>query len=569
MGSRPFTEEVDEQGAVSIQVHVRGQEVLQDPRINRGTAFTEPERAHLGLEGLLPRAVETMEQQASRCYAQYSLLDDDLDKWIFLSQLHDRNEVLFYRLVGEHVTEMLPIVYTPTVGTAIEQFSQAFRRARGVFLNVDDVEGIDRALELTNLEADDVDLIVASDGEAILGIGDWGVGGIDISIGKLAVYTVAAGIDPDRVLAVGLDVGTNREELLTDPRYLGLRRSRARGEEYEGFIDAYVESASRRFPNAILHWEDFAAPTARGILARYGETKRTFDDDIQGTASIGLACALAGVQVSGGRLTDEQVVVFGAGAAGVGIADLIAHAMRDEGLDAADAAGRIWLLDRPGLLTSDMDDLADYQVAYAKDPAAVADWRADDGALGLAEVVAGLHPTMLIGTSGVTGAFTEEIVRSMHATCPHPIVLPMSNPTPLAEQTPQHLIEWTDGAALVATGSPFDPVAYDGRTYRIGQANNALMFPGLGLGTIVARASTMPESLFLAAARAIAGLADPSDPSKGLLPGIERLREVSATVAVEVVKAAVADGIAEVEVDDPVEAVQKAMWQPNYPKIKH
>ena len=263
MSSRPFTEEVDEQGAVSIQVHVRGQEVLQDPRINRGTAFTEAERAHLGLEGMLPPAVETMEQQASRCYAQYSLLDDDLDKWIFLSQLHDRNEVLFYRLVGEHVTEMLPIVYTPTVGTAIEQFSQPFRRARGVFLNVDDVDGIDRALELTGLEADDVDLIVASDGEAILGIGDWGVGGIDISIGKLAVYTVAAGIDPDRVLAVGLDVGTNREELLTDPRYLGLRRSRARGEEYEGFIDAYVESASRRFPHAILHWEDFAAPTAR------------------------------------------------------------------------------------------------------------------------------------------------------------------------------------------------------------------------------------------------------------------------------------------------------------------
>ena len=368
MSAKPFTEEVDDQGAVSIQVHVRGEEVLTDPRLNRGTAFTEAERAHLGLEGMLPRAVETIEEQAARRYAQYSELEDDLDRWLFLNQLHDTNEVLFYRLVGEHVTEMLPIVYTPTVGTAIEKFSQTFRRPRGVFLNVDDVDGIDHALELTGLGADDVDLIVASDGEAILGIGDWGVGGIDISIGKLAVYTVAGGIDPDRVIAVGLDVGTNREELLTDPRYLGLRRSRPRGEEYDRFIDAYVESASRRFPHAILHWEDFAAPPARGILARYGDTKRTFDDDIQGTASIGLACALAGVRVSGGRLTDEQIVVFGAGAAGVGIADLIAHAMRDDGLDAAEAAGRIWLLDRPGLLTSDMDDLADYQRPLREGP---------------------------------------------------------------------------------------------------------------------------------------------------------------------------------------------------------
>ncbi len=569
MSPRPFTEEIDDQGVVSLQVHVRGEEVLEDPQLNRGTAFTGAERRHLGLEGMLPSAVETAEEQATRCYAQFTSLEGDLDKWIFLSQLHDANEILFYRLVGEHVTEMLPIVYTPTVGTAIEQFSQAFRRPRGVFLNVDDVDGIDRALERSGLGANDVDLIVASDGEAILGIGDWGVGGIDISIGKLAVYTVAGGIDPNRVLAVGLDVGTNREQLLTDPRYLGLRRSRARGEEYDRFIDAYVESASRRFPQAILHWEDFAAPQARGILARYGDSKCTFDDDIQGTASIGLACALAAVRVSGGRLTDEQVVVFGAGAAGVGIADLIAHAMQDDGLSADDAAARIWLLDRPGLLTSAMDDLADYQRPYAKDPAAVAGWRAPDGTLGLAEVVAGLHPTMLVGTSGVTGAFTEEIVRSMHANCPRPIVLPMSNPTPLAEQTPERLIEWTDGAALVATGSPFDPVAYDGKTYRIGQANNALMFPGLGLGTIVARASRMPESLFLAAARAIAGLADASDPAKGLLPGIERLREVSATVAVEVVKAAVADGLAQVEIDDPVGAVQEAMWQPDYPAIKH
>ncbi len=370
------------------------------------------------------------------------------------------------------------------------------------------------------------------------------------------------------MLAVGLDVGTNREQLLTDPRYLGVRRSRARGEEYENFIDAYVTAASKRFPDAILHWEDFAAPTARAILARYGETHCTFDDDIQGTASIGLACALAGVKVSGGRLIDQQIVVFGAGAAGVGIADLLAHAMSDDGLSPEDAAGRIWLLDRPGLLTSDLDGIADYQQPYLKDPAAVAEWRSADGTLGLAEVVDHLHPTMLVGTSGVTGAFTESVIRSMHEHCPRPIVLPMSNPTPLAEQTPQNIIEWTDGAALVATGSPFGPVSYNGKTYGVGQANNALMFPGLGLGVIVAKAATMPESLFLAAARAIAGLADASDPAKGLLPNIERLREVSATVAVAVVEAAIDAGLARVEIDDPIGAVQAAMWQPEYPRIE-
>jgi malate dehydrogenase (oxaloacetate-decarboxylating) len=413
-----------------------------------------------------------------------------------------------------------------------------------------------------------VDLVVASDAEAILGIGDWGIGGIDISIGKLVVYTVAAGIDPSRVLAIGLDVGTNREELLTDPRYLGLRRSRVRGSQYDEFIDAYVASATQRFPNAILHWEDFAGPQARGILARYGDTLCTFDDDIQGTAAVGLACALSGVRVSGGRLVDQQVVVFGAGAAGVGIADLIALAMVEDGLSTDEARSRIWLVDRPGLLTSDMGDLYDYQRPYAKDVGTVARWRGTEGTLGLAEVVNNLHPTMLVGTSGVTGAFSEDIIKTMHTNCPRPIILPMSNPTVLAEQTPDNLLAWTQGAALVATGSPFGPVELDGATYRIGQANNALLFPGLGLGTIVCRAERMPEELFLAAARALAKLADPTDPAKGLLPGIERLREVSATVAVDVILAAQKAGLATASVDDPIEAVRVAMWEPAYLPIQ-
>ncbi len=555
-------------GARSVQIHARGLAVLDDPQVNRGTAFTMDERDHLGLHGLLPSGVETIAEQVTRCYEQFSQATSDVARWVFLTQLHDSNEVLFYKLVGEHVVEMLPIVYTPTVGTAIQEFSHLFRRPRGVFLNVEDVDGIDRALDSTGLGPDDIDLVIASDAEAILGIGDWGVGGIDISIGKLAVYTVAAGIDPNRVLAVGLDVGTNRESLLNDARYLGLRRSRVRGEQYDAFIDAYVASASARFPQAILHWEDFSGPPARGILARYGDTLCTFDDDIQGTAAVGLACALAGVRVSGGRLVDQEIVVFGAGSAGVGIADLIALAMTEDGLSAEEAAGRIYLLDRPGLLTTDMSDLYDYQKPYAKDPAQVADWRAADGTLGLAEVVEHLHPTMLVGTSGVTGAFGESVIRSMHEHCERPIILPMSNPTVLAEQTPENLLEWTDGAALVATGSPFGPVERDGTTYRIGQANNALMFPGLGLGVIVCRAATMPPSLFIAAARALAKLANPSDPAQGLLPDITRLREVSATVAVDVIAAAQAEGIARVDVDDPIEAVHEAMWTPEYLPIQ-
>jgi malate dehydrogenase (oxaloacetate-decarboxylating) len=565
--SKDYEYSTDADGRRRLHIHARGVDVLDNPMLNRGTAFTERERDHLGLHGLLPSVVETIEQQTARVYEQFVACDTDIEKWVVLSQLHDSNEVLFYRLISEHVTEMLPIVYTPTVGTAIEEFSHLFRRPRGVYLNIEDVDGIDRALASTELGPDDIDLIVASDAEAILGIGDWGVGGIDIAVGKLAVYTVAAGIDPARVLAVGLDVGTNREELLNDPRYLGLRRSRVRGDRYVEFIDAYVASASEHFPGAILHWEDFAAPTARGILARHGATHATFDDDIQGTASVGLACALAGVRVSGGRLVDQQVVVFGAGSAGVGISDLIASAMREDGLDAQAAADRIWLLDRQGLVTSDMTGLPDYQVPYAKDPSKVASWKNADGMIGLAEVVDNLHPTMLVGTSGVTGAFKEDVIRSMDAHCERPIILPMSNPTVLAEQTPANLIAWTDGAALVATGSPFGPVEFKGTTYRIGQANNALLFPGLGLGTIVCRASGMPESLFLAGARALASLADPSDPSKGLLPSIERLHEVSATVAVAVVKTAVDAGIATVTIDDPIEAVQQAMWSPDYPEI--
>ena len=568
MASRHFSIEHDADGSEYMLVHARGPEVLNNPQINRGPGFTLEERKQLGLHGMLPSAVESLEEQVVRSYSEFLAFETEIEKWVFLSGVQDTNEVLFYALLGEHIEEMLPIVYTPTVGTAIEQFSHMFRRPRGVYLNVKATDEIDQALAATGLGADDIDLIVASDAEAILGIGDWGVGGVDIAIGKLAVYSVAAGIDPTRVLAVGLDVGTNRESLLTDPRYLGLKHARVRGEEYDNFIDTYVASASKRFPNAILHWEDFAAPQARGILARYGKQLCTFDDDIQGTAAVGLACALSGVRVSGGSLTSQQIVVFGAGSAGVGIADLICLAMQQDGLSPEQAAERIYLIDRPGLLTSQMDDLHSYQVPYAKDPAAVESWRSKDGKLGLAEVVANLHPTMLVGTSAQTGSFTQAIIESMHAGCERPIVLPMSNPTVLAEQTPANILSWTQGEALVATGSPFGPVDLNGTVYRIGQANNALLFPGLGLGTIICRAATMSEGMFLAGARALASLADPTDHTKGLLPQVGQLREVSATVAVAVAKAAISEGLNRVRVESPIEAVQEAIWSPSYLPIR-
>ena len=568
MASRHFSIEHDADGSEYMLVHARGPEVLNNPQINRGPGFTLEERKQLGLHGMLPSAVESLEEQVVRSYSEFLAFETEIEKWVFLSGVQDTNEVLFYALLGEHIEEMLPIVYTPTVGTAIEQFSHMFRRPRGVYLNVKATDEIDQALAATGLGADDIDLIVASDAEAILGIGDWGVGGVDIAIGKLAVYSVAAGIDPTRVLAVGLDVGTNRESLLTDPRYLGLKHARVRGEEYDNFIDTYVASASKRFPNAILHWEDFAAPQARGILARYGKELCTFDDDIQGTAAVGLACALSGVRVSGGSLTSQQIVVFGAGSAGVGIADLICLAMQQDGLSPEQAAERIYLIDRPGLLTSQMDDLHSYQVPYAKDPAAVESWRSKDGKLGLAEVVANLHPTMLVGTSAQTGSFTQAIIESMHAGCERPIVLPMSNPTVLAEQTPANILSWTQGEALVATGSPFGPVDLNGTVYRIGQANNALLFPGLGLGTIICRAATMSEGMFLAGARALASLADPTDHTKGLLPQVGQLREVSATVAVAVAKAAISEGLNRVRVESPIEAVQEAIWSPSYLPIR-
>ncbi|MFF4900567.1 NAD-dependent malic enzyme [Streptomyces sp. NPDC001068] len=554
-----------------VETTARGRAVLSQPRLNRGTAFTPEERRSLGLVGLVPSAVLTLEQQAERAYQQYAAQPTDLAKNVNLTALHDRNQVLFYRLLGDHLDEMLPIVYTPTVGRAIQRYSNEYRRPAGVYLSVDAPEDIEGALTAIGLGPHDVDLIVATDGEAILGIGDWGVGGIDISVGKLAVYTAAAGIDPNRTLAVMLDVGTNREELLRNPLYLGNRHPRVDRETYDAFIDAYVITARRLFPDALLHWEDFGAANARRILERYRPHQFTFNDDVQGTGAVNLAAVLSGVEASGIALRDHRAVIFGAGTAGIGIADQLRDAMVADGLTVEEATARVFAVDRYGLLTDDQDGLRDFQVRYARPAAEVAGWRRDEkvGGIALAEVVGRARPTVLIGTSGQGGSFTEDIVRTMAAHARRPIILPMSNPTDLAEAVPADLLAWTGGRALIATGSPFRPVEHDGVRYEIGQANNALIFPGLGLGAIVARATRITDGMLAAAAHAVAGRTDATSPGSPILPLTDQLRETSVAVAVSVARAADADGVARESVDDSVEdRVRAAIWQPVYPPIK-
>jgi malate dehydrogenase (oxaloacetate-decarboxylating) len=547
----------------------RGLAVLNSPQLNKGTAFTAEERNALGLTGLLPPDIGTLETQVKRAYIQYERLPDAVSKNIYLTALHDRNEVLFFRLFSEHLREMIPIVNDLTVGMAMEQYHHECRRPRGVYLSIDHIACIEEAF--TNLGAgpDDIDLILATDAEQVLGIGDWGVGGIEVSIGKLAIYTAAAGIDPARVVPVMLDVGTNRERLLNDPTYIGNRHPRVRGERYDAFIDAYVGVATRLFPNALLQWVDFEPGNGRRVLEKYRDRMCTFNDDMQGTGAITLAAAISAVRVCGTPLRSQRIVVFGAGTAGIGIADQIRDAMVREGLSKEDAARRFWCVDRQGLLTADMGgQLRDHQLAYAR-PVSDNGWKRDANRNGadLAEVVRRVKPTMLIGASTLAGSFTEGIVRDMAAHTDRPIIFALCIPPTRAAANPADLIAWTDGRALIATGSAFSPVTYKGLTYVIGQVNNAMLYPGLCLGAIVSRASRISDGMFAAAANAVSSLVAVRQTGASLLPHIDDLRSVSVTVAAAVAEAAVAEGLARVKFDDIVQQVQDAMWQPEYKQI--
>ncbi|GAB2806945.1 NAD-dependent malic enzyme [Actinoallomurus bryophytorum] len=536
--------------------------VLQDRFRNRGTAFTLDQRAELGITGRLPAAVETLDEQAARAYAQLRDQPSDLHKYIYLNELHDQNQVLYYRLLVDHLTELLPVVYDPTVGEAIQQWSTDFRDSRAVYLSIDRPEDVEASFASLGLGTGDVDLIVVSDAQEILGIGDWGVNGTDISIGKLAVYTAAAGIDPDRVIAVNLDVGTDNEQLLNSPYYLGNRHARVTGERYDDFVALYLETASRLFPDALLHFEDFGPSNARRILVGNAAKYRVFNDDMQGTGAIVMAAVFAALRVTRGRWAEQRLVVFGAGTAGTGMADQIHAAMLRDGATAGEAKSNIWLVDIHGLVTDDMAGLPDYQQVYARPKSEVGSWA--DGEIDLLTTIEQVRPTILIGTSTAHNAFTEDVVRTLAKGTERPILLPLSNPTSRIEVMPSDAVPWSGGRALIAVGIPVPPVEYDGVTYTIGQANNALLYPGLGLGTIVSGARHVTDTMLLAAAEAVAGQVDVSEPGAGLLPPVDDLRASSATVAVAVAKAAVADGVATKSHDNLIQAVQQAMWQPVY-----
>ncbi|MFV0495557.1 NAD-dependent malic enzyme [Mycobacterium sp.] len=535
---------------------------LATPSLNRGVGFTHEQRRKLGLIGRLPSAVFSLEQQAERVWRQLQSMATDLGRNLLLEQLHYRHEILYFKVLSDHLPELMPVVYTPTVGEAIQRFSDEYRGQRGLFLSIDQPDDIAAAFETLGQGPEDIDLIVCTDAEAILGIGDWGVGGIQITVGKLALYTAGGGICPRRTLPVSLDVGTDNEQLLHDPFYLGNRHQRRRGDEYFDFIDRFVKTAHRMFPNAILHFEDFGPANARQILATYGPDHCVFNDDMQGTGAVVLAAVYGGSKVSGIPLRDQRIVVFGAGTAGLGVADQIRDAMIADGATSEQACAQIWPVDRQGLLFDDMEDLRDFQRPYAKNREAVG--AAADERVGLADTIWLASPTVLLGCSAVAGAFDRRVVEAMRASCERPLIFPLSNPTSRMEGVPSDLLEWSGGMALVATGSPVAPVDLRGTTYTIGQANNVLVFPGIGLGIIVAGARRLTEGMLLASAKALAEQADPQSPGDSLLPDVSNLRKISAEVAAAVYHAAVADGVATKTHGDVAQAVSDAMWSPVY-----
>ena len=569
MRQRDFTLVTSSNSEIVLQVRARGRRVLRNPVANRGTAFTHEERAELELSGLLPGQVSTIEEQMRRTYAQYSRSPSPLAKYIYLSQLRDRNEVLFYRVLSEHLEEMLPIVYTPTIGEAIERFSHEYVGQRGLFLSIDHPELVEQSLANYELDGDDVDLVVVTDSEGILGIGDQGIGGIQIALGKLGVYTAAAGIHPRRAVPIVLDVGTDNLGLLHSGVYLGERHARVRGARYDEFIALFVAAVKRQFPHAMLHWEDFGAGNAHRILSRYSDQVCTFNDDIQGTAAVVLASVLAAVRLTGVPLTQHRVVIYGAGTAGVGIADIIRESMVRAGMGTDDSYQPFYAFNSRGLIVEDGAGVRDFQLPYARSRAEVDGWQvANPAAITLQEVVEAVQPTILIGTSAQTGAFSQPVVTAMAKGCERPIILPLSNPTSRSEANPADLLEWTDGRALIATGSPYGTIRHDGVYHTIAQANNALIFPGLGLGVSVVRARRVSDEMIYAAAAALAGLVNEYRPGASLLPAMSDLRLVAAAVALAVARTAEAQGLARTPMTDAINDIYQRMWKPEYPRLE-
>jgi malate dehydrogenase (oxaloacetate-decarboxylating) len=567
---RPVQLEGGDQGSERIvEVSSTGKSLLEDPLLNKGSAFTEQERLEFGLLGLLPPHVSTVEEQLERTYYNFSQKSNELEKYIFLISLQDRNETLFYRLLLEHIEEMTPIIYTPVVGLGCQEYSRIYRRPRGLYISFPKRAEIPAML--ANSPSREVDVIVVTDGERVLGLGDQGIGGMGIPVGKLSLYTACAGIAPDRTLPIALDVGTNNRKLLKDPLYLGWRHERVTGAAYDDFIESLVQAITEKFPNTLLQWEDFAMSNARRLLERYQDRLCTFNDDIQGTGAVTLAGILAATRVAGLSLSDLEIAILGAGSAGVGISDQIVAGLIRDGLSEAQARSRIWLVDIHGLLSDARTDLEPFQRKYAQPSDRLAGWTLErSDRTSLIDVIRNVHPQVLIGVSAQPGAFDERAVRMMGHYCDRPIIFPLSNPTSKSEATPNDLVEWTTGRVLVATGSPFRPVAYDGRMIHIGQCNNALIFPGVGLGVIASRARRVTDTMFAAAASALAE-ASPAvlDSHQSLYPGLGQSRLISQRVALQVALQAQAEGLAApCDTNDLSCRIAGAMWTPSYSRYK-
>ena len=546
----------------------RGMDLINRQGLNKGTAFTEDERKQFGLEGLLPPHVESLEEQVVRAYEAYNRKDDDLERHIYLRALQDTNEVLFYRLLLDHIEEMTPMVYTPVVGLACQQFSHIYRRPRGLFISYPLRDSIPALLR--NRPNREVDVIVVTDGERILGIGDQGAGGLGIPIGKLSLYSLIGGIRPERTLPIVLDVGTNNQERLNDPEYLGWRHERITGQEYFDFVDQFVQAVKQELPGTCLQWEDFATPHARPILQRYHDELLTFNDDIQGTASVALGAILGAVKVTGKNLKDQQIVMFGAGSAGIGVADGLRAAIVSDGLSEQEARSHFWFVDKGGLLHSGRKDLSTEQSVYAQAEGRVSGWpRTANGQIGLSDVIGKIEATVLIGLSTAFGAFSEPIVREIARKVERPIIFPLSNPTSKSEAKAEDLIRWTDGRALVATGSPFAPVSYGGRTIPIAQCNNVFIFPAMGLAVVASGARRVTNAMMLAAARTL-GANSPAlkDSSASLLPRLTDIRKVAAEIALAVGIQAQKEGLAPKTTEEELhQRVMAAQWTPAYPSL--
>ncbi|MFY9696027.1 MAG: NAD-dependent malic enzyme [Xanthobacteraceae bacterium] len=552
-----------------VETALSGYELLNDPLLNKGTAFTEDERDAFDLHGLLPPHAAELDYQVKRRLDAFRGLGSDLQRYVFLRGLQDSNETLFYALLTRNIEDMMPIVYTPTVGLGCELFSHIFRKPRGLFLSIPHKDLIRHILGHPRYNK--VEAIVVSDGERILGLGDQGAGGMGIPIGKLSLYTACAGLHPSTTLPILLDVGTDNQKHLADPLYIGWQHARVRGGEYDDFIETFVAAVHERWPHVLLHWEDFALSNANRLLARYRDRLCTFNDDIQGTAAIAVGTLLSAINVTGVPLLDQHIAVLGAGSAGTGVCALLKRAMVDAGLSETEARNLFYLVDRQGLLVDGMAGLQSFQAPFAQTRDRVADWTLESpGWIGIADVVANAKPTVLIGTSGQPGAISQSIVRDLAKSGHRPVILILSNPTERAEATPQDLDAWTEGRAIIGTGSPFPPLKRNGHAFRVDQTNNAYVYPGIGLGAIVADARRISDGMFLAAARTVAEFSPARhDPAANLLPPLVGIRKLSLHVALAVAKQAQVEGLADAISDDVLaDAVRAKMWEPVYARYR-